>query len=422
MINLDVQLEDNVVVDDTFNQIDVRRLINSTYENYIKRFLNESDISFFENIFEDVYVLVPVGFNTYVCIWTNNIYSLKKYQELSFSSKIPYLDIKPHTTIQYSGYDEIYMEVAFHQNVSYSTGDYTNPSKMARFKRIKYTQQTQEYSVLDLESNYTILFDLSEYDGINAELYKEYNNKGIDIYNPNDTAFKSCFISKNFNYDLTQKFRKNNLFQNKTLIGFYDSQCNYGGYNEETGYAKMICKSLNITGHEFENFNLTDKNKEDNLVMECTKDAKNLQENIIVLIYLIVFIIFVTFDILSFILCMKKLPNNNALKNDGLEIEPLSMKSTEGIDSNEIKINENGLWKIFIKNFKMIHPLFGIFSPSIIQPQLFKVSILFFNLFMLFGLNAFYFNIFGESLIEKRIFNKHRNNIIYPLKYELLKI
>ena len=237
-----------------------------------------------------------------------------------------------------------------------------------------------------------------------------------------DTAFKSCFISKNFNYDLTQKFRKNNLFQNKTFIGFYDSQCNYGGYNEETGYAKMICKSLNITGHEFENFNLTDKNKEDNLVMECTKDAKNLQENIIVLIYLIVFIIFVTFDILSFILCMKKLPNNNALKNDGLEIEPLSMKSTEGIDSNEIKINENGLWKIFIKNFKMIHPLFGIFSPSIIQPQLFKVSILFFNLFMLFGLNAFYFNIFGESLIEKRIFNKHRNNIIYPLKYELLKI
>ena len=317
------------------------------------------------------------------------------------------------------------MEVAFHQNISNKIENYTNPSKIARFKRTKINEKENSYGQEDIEDDYTILFDLLENEGFNKELYEYYGNKGIDIYNPNDKAFKdSCFISKNFDYDLTQKFRKNNLFQHKTFTGLND-KCKYGGYNQETGYVSMICTSLNITGYnQSDEFDLGNKNKEDNLIIKCAKEAKNLQDNLIVLIYLIVFVILVSFDILVFIFCVKKRINvENALKNDDIEIcQHVNVESNEGVDPNQIKLSTKGLWEIITKNFMTLHPLLRIFSPSIIQPQLFNVTILFFNLFLFFGLNAFYYNIFDESMIEKRIFDKHRNNMIYPIRNEFLKI
>ena len=403
----------------------INTLANETYDKYVRLmlYLNRS-ISDIENNYEDVYILVPVSLNTYIYIWTNNIYSLQKYKELSISSKVPYLDMKPHTIVQYSGFNEIYMEVAFHQNISNTIENYTNPSKIARFKRTNINEKENSYDQEDIEDDYTILFDLSENEDFNKELYEYYGNKGIDIYNPNDKAFKdSCFISKNFDYDLTQKFRKNNLFQHKTFVGLND-ECKYGGYNQETGYVSMIYTSLDITGYQSKEFDLGNKNKEDNLVIKCAKEAKNLQDNLIVLIYLIVFVILVSFDILVFIFCVKKRINaDNALKNDDFEIcQHVNVESNEGVDPNQIKLSTKGLWEIITKNFMTLHPLLRIFSPSIIQPQLFNVTILFFNLFLFFGLNAFYYNIFDESMIEKRIFDKHRNNMIYPIRNEFLKI
>jgi len=127
-------------------------LVDDTYDKYVRLmlYLNRS-ISDIENNYEGVYILVPVSLNTYIYIWTNNIYSLQKYKELSISSKVPYLDMKPHTTVQYSGFNEIYMEVAFHQNISNKIENYTNPSKIARFKRTKINEKENSYGQEDIE-------------------------------------------------------------------------------------------------------------------------------------------------------------------------------------------------------------------------------------------------------------------------------
>ena len=59
--------------------------------------------------------------------------------------------------------------------------------------------------MINFNKQYSILFDVLDSEIFNSELYQYYGNKGIDIYNPNDTAFTdSCFISDNFKYDLTQ--------------------------------------------------------------------------------------------------------------------------------------------------------------------------------------------------------------------------
>ena len=80
------------------------------------------------------------------------------------------------------------------------------------------------------EINNTILLDYCNYlnislpfyqiNQINYDLYEIYKKRGINIYDINDKAFvDKCYRNEYFNFDLTQRYRKENIFQNFSFNG-----------------------------------------------------------------------------------------------------------------------------------------------------------------------------------------------------------
>ena len=67
----------------------------------------------------------------------------------------------------------------------------------------------------DLRNLKNITFYISSKEiKFNYDLAQYYKERKIDIYNKADLAFKEpCYLSKEFDFDLTQKYRKNNIFQ-----------------------------------------------------------------------------------------------------------------------------------------------------------------------------------------------------------------
>jgi hypothetical protein len=81
--------------------------------------------------------------------------------------------------------------------------------------------------------------------------------------------------------------------------------------------------------------------------------------------------------------------------------------------------NKEPFKKILIRNILEHYPLVTFFNNTLFNPLLFNICVFAFNIVLIFGSNSlFYF----ESIIEKRISNKNRNQFIYPLSNEILKI
>ena len=121
-------------------------------------------------------------------------------------------------------------------------------------------------------------------DSLNSDLYKYYLEKGIDIYNPKDKAFTdACYISKNFDYDLTQKYRRNNLYQGYSLnIG---TDCTYDSFDLTTNRIIATCSNAtNPIEYTLVEKSLTSEgikvNHVDNLPTKCGGDVENIEENI----------------------------------------------------------------------------------------------------------------------------------------------
>ena len=72
-----------------------------------------------------------------------------------------------------------------------------------------------------------------------------------------------------------------------------------------------------------------------------------------------------------------------------------------------------------MNNMKSLHPLCSICHQSILSPMIFTSWVFLYNLLNLFGFNALYFN---ETMLEDRIYDKHRDNFGYPMKTEFEKI
>ena len=94
---------------------------------------------------------------------------------------------------------------------------------------------------------------------------------------------------------------------------------------------------------------------------------------------------------------------------------------TEGdVDPKEITVDvSNNFSSIFISNLKYLHPLLSICRTSILSPIMLNSWVFLYNIINLFGFNALYFN---ETMIEDRIYDKHRDNFGYPMKTEFEKI
>ena len=269
--------------------------------------------------------------------------------------------------------------------------------------------------VINLPSLYVTL-PLMDDDHFNVELYKYYNDRGIDIYNHNDKAFTdSCYKNKKLPYDLTQKYRKKNLFQKFT---FAAPGCFYQSYDAELNGVKFLCESSYIPDYYImKDVELKGNlNHVDNLPTKCADDVENIEENIAFWLFLILFIVIIIFDILFAVLsCKKIIKEDQAIQSEFDQIKTTERTVTNATNANQVKIEVPSFASSFTANFKKLHPLFSLCNSSMI----FTSWVLLYNILCLFGFNALYFN---ETMLEDRIYDKHRDNFGYPMKTEFEKI
>ena len=297
----------------------------------------------------------------------------------------------------------------------------------------------KDEKVVDLSNCLPYSVEMTLASSMNVELFKYYQDRGIDIYNPNDKAFtEPCYISKNFDYDLTQKYRRKNLYQGYTFKG--PDGCYYDHFNVVNQRVIFYCNTT-VTGdmlYTMTPISLENKkikvNHVDNLPTKCGGDVEDIEENIAFWLFLIFFIVFIIFDVILAVGSFSKLTNTNiALMNDNLDIGEFRhvSKATEqakldtednAIKTEDVQVSipaDKSFGTIFCKNFKSLHPLLSMCHQSILSPMIFTSWIFLYNLLNLFGFNALYFN---ETMLEDRIYDKHRDNFGYPMKTEFEKI
>ena len=108
------------------------------------------------------------------------------------------------------------------------------------------------------------------------------DDSGINIYDKYDPCFTdACFTSENFEFDLTQKYRKKNVFQKWSL----DSEiCKYHSFENASNNIEISCQKFEDFGkmgddsYNYATLNLTAKkdyvdnqDKVYNLPMKCKK-------------------------------------------------------------------------------------------------------------------------------------------------------
>ena len=301
-------------------------------------------------------------------------------------------------------------------------------------------------------------FDLAEY----------YSTKNIIIYDKNDEAFTDpCFLSKDFDFDLTQKYRKNNVYQK---ITFGNDVCKYVKFEYEYNkYSRLIFECNNFSyfnniselqygmlEFNFKRDSVKDADKVYNLPTKCTNKIDNIGDNwafwffLILCLFEIIYCIGLT--ILNFG-SLKKVSYRKGLIHDQFyQIIPFRknlknedmMSNSEQLAKGYIKptikntnvreydlqtdnisdiASEGGLnksfWIYLRDNFKELHPLATLCRVSLISPLILNSIFFVFNILILFGFNAL---LYYESLIEKRIYKINRNNFDYPMLIEFHKI
>jgi hypothetical protein len=122
-----------------------------------------------------------------------------------------------------------------------------------------------------------------------------YNKRGIDPYNKNDLAFKEkCFRSINFEYDLTQNYRREKVYSGNSIKSI-SSNCVYSSYNLREKRLIINCNELNENynvGYEFIKDPLN-KEKIDNLPIKCAKKFSGISENIGFWLFLTILIVYI---------------------------------------------------------------------------------------------------------------------------------
>ena len=307
----------------------------------------------------------------------------------------------------------------------------------------------------------------------NMDLAEYYNTRNIKIYDKNDKAFVDpCFLSENFDYDLTQKYRKNNIFQK---INYGNNACKYIKFDYKYKSLEFNCTNFTYINNTYINnnkdtlyygmleFNLNRESVDDadkvyNLPTKCTKYIDSVGENWAFWFFLIISVIEIMYcigiGILTFgslknvsfkkgliqdefykIIPYKKVDNNKKEESESDSVNtPNYIVREKGRNFNKNYYNygidntfdislENQTEKSFAhflkNNFKELHPLASLCRVSLISPLILNSIFFVFNTLILFGFNAL---LYYESLIEKRIYNKKRDHFDYPMRKEFHKI
>ena len=228
--------------------------------------------------------------------WYNNEESNKRIFEGSKANDE--LSIIDFSTCTAKETKIIYIMVSFSSNVRKVLENYENENNKTiinsytdSYDITRGVSNAKKYYLSDC-TNLTAYLPIN-YKEINLEKYKFYKQANIDIYNPNDKAFReSCYITNGFDYDLTQKFRKKEIYENKTFVS---NDCEYIGIDTTYEKVKMLCQykeSFNYLYKVIEK-HLDEKtlNRVDNLALKCASYVKNTGKNIGFWIYFVLTIL-----------------------------------------------------------------------------------------------------------------------------------
>ena len=301
----------------TFNQTSLHNLNKQLYQKTDKSILSKSHYKIFSD---------SLGLSTWIWYFKNDtesvIDAIKSYEKSSLSvldlsdclkhNYIIILTISPPNL--YSNQDsdlsgiELYYSI-FNENNGDEDNNFKASSLICEKASIYISQRNLDFDI---------------------PFYSFYKKGGIDIYNKNDKAFLNpCFESSKFNWDLTQKFRKINVYQNITYN--FEDRCKYIGIDylnnkKEENINSLIqyqCR-ININKNEITIYNSSDiienSDKEYNLPFKCHNKVKKLYKNIAFWLYFIIILLYIASWIVNTFYYEQLNGNIKGAKNDKIEL------------------------------------------------------------------------------------------------------
>ena len=358
--------------------------------------------------------------------WKNNEAGLKNYADKSLQFGFTEIDLAKCENIE-SKY--VNFESSFNSTI---LSLHSNSIKTYYFSSIDQDKNEFDISTCD---EYGIGFYIKNIP--NETKFRTYIKNGIDIYNPNDPVFtESCFISKNYEFDMTQKYRRTQVFDNKT---FAAEGCDYYILNQVNNKVYFNCSdsmpnNYSIINYSFEQ-NGTDFDKIEDLAIKCAGKIDNYFSNYAFWLFSILLLALLVFDIVFGILTKttgindKYLENeqdendNNDNEKNNVDTEQKNLKdnSSKSVSPREIDISlkTKSFSEIFKSNLKELHPILSLFYNSFVTPILFTSWIFVFNILTIFGFIAIYLT---ENQIEERIYSTDRRKFYYSISKEYLQI
>ena len=469
-----------------------RKLSDSTSEHFITSI--NTIISSFKSYYEQtnmqcndatIYELEQDPFN-YIIInkWTNRNPSIINYTNRCFLNKTSaYIDI---TTIPelYSNTNTVIcffsielssllnnLLLKFDNDISSSKvifSSFYNPqpsnskSSPSRISANNLSNQTYLYLYLPITNN-----------TINVDLYNKYSQHGINIYNVNDVAFTQlCYITPSeFDYDLTQKYRYNYLYQHETLSIGNNDTCTLDRIDVDSNKVVLKCKiDFSIDGNyytlvpqELNNYNTKQ------LPLRCLGKINSVGKNAAFWIFFMCMLFLIGLNVLICLFDYKNIIGNMKLRglcNDGVNVAEIQqhvkvMNQSSGLhiqDQNENviaqlhKVRDSAMQdhenKIEISSIKtrnasdvsssnrsntlsssitsfinalkhtiIIHPLLSLtpLNHSITSPMMINAHASIFAFLSMFFFSSLYLT---ENVIEKRIYDtpSKRSSFAYPIR------
>ena len=307
---------------------------------------------------------------------------------------------------------------------------------------------------------------------INVDLYNKYAQHGINIYNVNDVAFTQlCYITPSeFDYDLTQKYRYNYLYQQETLSIGNNDTCTLDRIDVDSNKVVLKCKiDFSIEGNyytlvpqELNNYNTKQ------LPLRCLGKINSVGKNAAFWIFFMCMLFLIGINVLICLFDYKNIIGNmklRGLSNDGVNVAQIQqhvkvMNQSSGLhiqDQNENvisqlhKVRDSSIQdlenKIEISSIKtrnasdassnksntssssitsfinalketiIIHPLLSLtpLNHSITSPMMINAHVSMFTFLSMFFLSSLYLT---ENVIEKRIYEtaSKRNSFAYPIR------
>jgi hypothetical protein len=391
--------------DHTFSLVDlIKKCISIDSTNY---FEDSPDIS--QTSYEDIY------YYYHISILGDNAYSYLDYKRKNERNKIPFINLEEYDVTKINHY---ILDLSFDEAVSYGIELTSKASQISNI--FVYDNNYKKTYLKNIYINLPSVLDEKELSKFGD--YKFYSKK-IDIFNPNETAFTNpCYKSIDFDYDLTQKYRKKKVYTGYTFK-INSKYCTYYYFDADNLFVKFYCKYSDIDNIVYsfeedplENHNI-DPNEVINIPTNCANQIEEIYKNCAFWFLTILIFILVAIDITGYIFT-KNMSSDTILLNSEFSAEKL-LNDSDASDNENNNNNNADFGNCLLKNLKLYHPLSSIFHPSIYNDYLYSTWILFFNIFMYFGFNALYY---FETKIEKKINRKNRNDFSYPFIHEFDKI